>query len=122
MNFSFTIIYLIMIVGFVIASTAIYYLPKIISFLLVPDSGSMKPESSEDTEDSSHEKIDSKRVKVKTDRGTRQAPEKSSKKGGGLLSRLNPFGGKKKCNDCGTELEYREEYQSYYCPECRTYK
>lgn len=29
---------------------------------------------------------------------------------------------KKTCEKCGTELEYREEMESYYCPECRDYK
>lgn len=29
---------------------------------------------------------------------------------------------KKTCDECGSELEYREAYDSWYCPECHTYK
>ncbi len=29
---------------------------------------------------------------------------------------------KKTCEDCGSELMYKESYDSYYCPECRTFK
>ncbi|MFP4001142.1 MAG: hypothetical protein ACLFSM_07845 [Thermoplasmata archaeon] len=32
------------------------------------------------------------------------------------------FKSKKTCPECGKELEYREEYQSYYCTHCRTYR
>ncbi|MEF8874389.1 MAG: hypothetical protein V5A88_06940 [Candidatus Thermoplasmatota archaeon] len=34
----------------------------------------------------------------------------------------NLFKKEKVCDECGTELEYREEFKSYYCPECHTYK
>ncbi|MFO7992241.1 MAG: hypothetical protein R6U61_08140 [Thermoplasmata archaeon] len=30
--------------------------------------------------------------------------------------------GKGKCKDCGTELIYREEYHSWYCPNCHSYQ
>lgn len=36
------------------------------------------------------------------------------------LDRL--FSKEKKCDECGVELEYREDFDSYYCPECHTYK
>ncbi len=32
------------------------------------------------------------------------------------------FGKKHVCSDCRNELVYREEYQSWYCYECHTYK
>jgi len=73
--------------------------------LLLPGSGSMMSE--EDMESRSKGAAD---------------PIVRSQKKENFLSSLNLFGGKKRCNECGTELEYREEYQSYYCPKCRTYK
>lgn len=30
--------------------------------------------------------------------------------------------GKKRCETCGTELEYKEGMDSYYCPVCHEYK
>ncbi len=74
--------------------------------LLLPGSGSMMSEE---------ERIDSK------PQGTADSTTPTQKKEN-FLSNLNLFGGKKRCNECGTELEYREEYQSHYCPQCRTYK
>ncbi len=32
------------------------------------------------------------------------------------------FSKEKSCEECGVELEYREDFDSYYCPECHTYK
>ncbi len=32
------------------------------------------------------------------------------------------FNKKKVCQECGTELIYRDAYDSWYCPECHTYK
>lgn len=29
---------------------------------------------------------------------------------------------KRACDDCGSELVYKKSYDSYYCPECRTFK
>jgi len=101
---------------------AIFFIPKVISFLLEPKSGSMKPKSEESPEVSSSREPKSNKVRVKTDSPTAYSSKKSSKEKEGLLSRLNLVSGKKKCNECGTELEYREEYQSHYCPKCRTYK
>ncbi len=72
--------------------------------LLLPGSGAMMSEA----------EIDS--------RYSTSDPNVRSKKKENFLSSLNLFGGKKRCNECGTELEYREVYQSYYCSECRTYK
>ena len=37
-------------------------------------------------------------------------------------SLLEKFKGKKTCNNCGAELEYKENFDSYYCPECHEYK
>ncbi|MGM0509841.1 MAG: hypothetical protein ACQESD_01765 [Thermoplasmatota archaeon] len=30
--------------------------------------------------------------------------------------------GKETCDECGTELEYKEEMDSWYCPTCHSYK
>ena len=35
---------------------------------------------------------------------------------------LDKIRGKKTCENCGTELVYKEEMNSYYCPECQDYK
>ncbi len=35
---------------------------------------------------------------------------------------LDKLTGGKTCNTCGTELVYKEEMDSYYCPECHEYK
>lgn len=29
---------------------------------------------------------------------------------------------KQVCDECGSELVYKESYDSHYCPECRTFK
>lgn len=44
----------------------------------------------------------------------------SKKKDRGIFSSL--FGGKDKCEVCGTKLVYKEGAGSYYCPECQEYK
>ncbi len=83
---------------------------------LLPESGSMmsdeKKVTSEATEKSS-EKIQKTEVD-KTAVSTRRSE--------GFFSRMNFFSQEKKCDECGTELEYREDYQSYYCSVCHTYK
>ena len=60
--------------------------------------------------------------KVKVEQGDLDYEHVSSKteKKGSFFERI--FKKEKVCEDCGTELEYREEYESYYCPECHTYK
>ncbi len=40
----------------------------------------------------------------------------------GKKSILDKIKGKKTCDMCGTELVYKEEMDSYYCPECHEYK
>lgn len=35
---------------------------------------------------------------------------------------LNIFSDEKRCEDCDTELVYKEDMDSYFCPECRDYK
>ena len=35
---------------------------------------------------------------------------------------VNKLKGEKTCENCGTELVYKEEFDSYYCPECHEYK
>ncbi|MFP4051296.1 MAG: hypothetical protein ACLFVB_06100 [Thermoplasmata archaeon] len=54
--------------------------------------------------------IDNKKVKV---------GKESNKKKYSLLDKIK---GKKTCDNCGTELEYKESFDSYYCPECHEYK
>ncbi|MFW6038310.1 MAG: hypothetical protein ACOC89_02075 [Candidatus Saliniplasma sp.] len=42
---------------------------------------------------------------------------------GKKVSFLDKILGKKKvCDECGSELIYKKSYDSYYCPECRTFK
>ncbi len=119
-NFVFVCFLFILILGMGIM--AIYYIPQIISYLLEPKSGSMKSEKNESSKVSPSEKPNSEKVRVKTDSRTGNDSKKTSKEKESLFSKINILGGKKKCNECGTTLEYREEYQSYYCPKCRTYK
>ncbi len=121
MNWTLALVCLSFVLVLGIGITAIYFIPQIISFLLEPKSGSMRVEVEESPETSSG-KEKSDRVSVKTDSQTAYDTKKPIEEKKGLLSRLNPFDGKEKCNECGTELEYREEYQSHYCPKCRTYK
>lgn len=45
---------------------------------------------------------------------------KTMRRSGDKITRF--FGKKNICNDCQSALIYREEYQSWYCPECHTYK
>lgn len=122
MNWAFAAVCLLFVVILTLGIIAIYFIPQIISFLLEPGSGSMKSESEEGYDETSSEGVKSDTVRVKTDSHTAYNSRKSSREKENLFSRLNPFSGKKKCNECGAELEYKEEYQSYYCPECRTYK
>lgn len=35
---------------------------------------------------------------------------------------LNIFSSENECDTCGTEMEYKEEMDCYYCPECHEYK
>ena len=66
------------------------------------------------------EKSEGKRVEVKEkDIDYTQVSKKSRSKTSFLDKLLKK---KKVCDECGTELEYREAYDSWYCPECHTYK
>jgi len=45
------------------------------------------------------------------------------KKNGKKVSFFDKVLGKKKvCDECGSELVYKKNYESYYCPDCRTFK
>ncbi len=35
---------------------------------------------------------------------------------------LDVFSSKNKCGTCGTKMEYKENMDCYYCPECHEYK
>lgn len=69
------------------------------------------------TKESQTEKTTPERdeAKIGTTDSSKQRKDKP-----GILQKL--FKREKTCNECGTKLEYREDYQSYYCPNCRTYK
>ncbi|MGM0509839.1 MAG: hypothetical protein ACQESD_01755 [Thermoplasmatota archaeon] len=56
--------------------------------------------------------VDSKRDDFSRTRKTKKTKRKS----------FSFFKKEKVCQECGTELVYREAYDSYYCPECRTYR
>lgn len=46
--------------------------------------------------------------------------DRSSKKDKSLFSRI--FSKEERCEECGTELVYKEGAGAYYCPECKEYK
>ena len=48
--------------------------------------------------------------------------EEERTEGEGSGSIFDDIFGKKTCEGCGTELVYKEEMDSYYCPECHEYK
>jgi len=100
----------------------LYFIPQIISFLLEPKSGSMKSESEKSPKTTQSEGLKPDKMKVKTNGSKVPDSKKPSRQKESLLPKLNLFSRKKKCNECGTELEYREEYHSHYCPKCHTYK
>jgi len=120
MNWPLGIVCLYFVLILTIAIIVMYFIPKIISFLLEPKSGSMMDE--EKSPNKSSEKVKSDKVRVKIDSPTAYHSREPFREKESLLSRLNPLSRKEKCKECGTELEYREEYQSHYCPKCRTYK
>ncbi len=116
-----TVCFLILVI-LVIGVIAIYFIPQIISFLLEPKSGSMTSEDEKIPEESPSKDIDSEKMKGRTNSSSAYLSEKTSREKESPFTKLNPFSRKEKCNECGTELEYREDYQSHYCPKCRTYK
>lgn len=59
------------------------------------------------------------RQKDKTESSDIQYSKKREKSSPSFLSK---FSRKKTCDECGTELVYKETYDSYYCPECHEYK
>jgi len=46
--------------------------------------------------------------------------KRSTKKDSGIFSRF--LGSEERCEECGSELVYKEGASSYYCPECQKYK
>ncbi len=71
----------------------------------------------------------SKAKKYNKDRARiqKQEPEISSdsslgKEDGSSSSLLDGLTKEKTCDECGSELVYKEDYDSYYCPECHEYK
>ncbi len=47
---------------------------------------------------------------------------KPSKKHSKKSRTLDIFGGKNRCDTCGTEMEYKKNIERYYCPVCHEYK
>jgi len=69
-----------------------------------------KKEVEDDKTEVNIDEIDKEKVEVS---------KGSKKKKTSILDKLK---GKKTCDNCGAELEYKEEFDSYYCPECHEYK
>ncbi len=81
-------------------------------FLTPRSSKDKRKESTKNSEDTTAYSRDEK-IEKKVNIG-----KEDQKKG----SFLDTFKRKKTCDTCGTELEYKEEVGSYYCPECHEYK
>ncbi len=122
MNLAFVLICFVFFLFLVVGIAVIYLVPKVISFLFEPRSGSMQAETRVASDATPSDESSSDKVKVETDAPTVSDSREPSREKKSLLSKLDIFSGKKKCSECGTELEYRDEYQSHYCPKCRTYK
>lgn len=60
--------------------------------------------------------------KISSDENTKKEMDISKKDRAKKLSLLDKIRGKKTCENCGTELIYKEEMDSYYCPQCHDYK
>lgn len=93
---------------FSIAAFLIYLVPVVLSRVLGPKAGSMKPKGEENT----HTSRGREGKKVGT--GSRKKEDSS-------FSVRALFKKKKTCERCGKELEYKEQMGSYYCPDCHTY-
>lgn len=69
---------------------------------------------------------DKKRVKTDDNVGRYSSDDigfEEEKTTGKDVSFFDKILGKKKiCDECGSELIYKKNYDSYYCPECRTFK
>mgnify|MGYP006287828821 CR=1 FL=1 len=85
----------------------------IIAYLLLWLSEKINFGSDEWSETSKNEKMVKEGGKKKVNLGKDGRKKESS-----FLDRLK---GKKTCDNCGAELEYKEEMDSYYCPECHEY-
>lgn len=48
--------------------------------------------------------------------------EYGQEESGWLEGLIDSLKGKETCDECGSELEYKESMDSYYCPECHEYK
>ncbi len=70
-------------------------------------------------ESSSSSDIDKKVSQEEVARKDVDIGKEESKKKSSFLDKIR---GKNTCENCGTELIYKEEMDSYYCPECHEYK
>ena len=86
----------------------------VIFYIFIWSRGSKQKGKREKVEDkkegTSVEEIDKKKVEL--GKGSRASK----------TSLFDKIKGKKTCDTCGTELVYKEEMDSYYCPECHEYK
>lgn len=63
-----------------------------------------------------------KKDKVSSEEVTKEKVHVGKESGKEKSSLLDKIKGKKTCENCGSELEYKESFDSYYCPECHEYK
>ncbi len=68
-------------------------------------------EESEGSEDADQRKTSTEKYSI---------GDRTTKKKRGVFSRI--LGRGKRCDECGTELVYKEGAGSYYCSDCREYK
>jgi len=59
--------------------------------------------------------------KISRNKNTEKVMNISKKNRVKKLSLLDKIRGKNTCENCGTELIYKEEMDSYYCPQCHDY-
>jgi len=76
----------------------------------------MDPSAGTMMTDEEKQKEGTKKRKVKASINRTGTPRKKKGVFGDLFKK------KKRCDECGRELVYRKEFESYYCPECHTYK
>ena len=108
---------------------AVVILPIFIFLILVHISKKKKKASSSSEEvvdyaSKQEKEIDISDIKEADDhRSHNLDTEGFGKKNRTPLSKIKRLFRKKKvCDDCGTELIYKEDYDSWYCPECHQYK
>ncbi|MEF8835572.1 MAG: hypothetical protein V5A76_05400, partial [Candidatus Thermoplasmatota archaeon] len=103
----------------VVCGGTLYLLFIILVMYLWSISGYTLGKSSKDIEwDESVSDEESGRKKSSTEKYS--VEDRSTKEDKGILSRL--LSSEDKCDECGSEMVYKEGAGSYYCPECKEYK